>query len=172
MMWKVGTILFASDAFVNYSPYGICRVEAVQPMKFDSSGKRDYYVLKPVYQSDASVFVPVGNQKLESRMRPILFKGEIDQIIDSVKDDGMQWIEDRKQRAAQMKEILTRRDERELLLLISCLYYKSQEGTKGLAAGDAQVMKAAEGMISQEFSFSLGLPPEEIGGYIQTRLED
>lgn len=163
--------MLCKDEFVNYGTYGICQIQDIRTMSFEPGHDREYYVLKPVHHHDASVFVPVGSEKLEAKMRPILSKEEIDAIIASVKDDNLLWVTDRKERTAQFKDMLVRRDERELLLLTSCLYLKSQQEAKGLSAGDAQVLKTAESIIRQEFAFSLHIQPEEIGDYIRTRLE-
>lgn len=159
----------AVNEYVNYGCQGICKIEDLRFMKFGSVG-HDYFVLKPVHQENASIFVPADNQNLLARMRPILAPEEIDQIIASVKDQDMLWISDRKARAAQFQAVLSRRDERELLLLVSCLYLKSQENPKGLSSTDAQILQQAEHIIEQEFSFALQISPQDIGSYIRKRL--
>lgn len=157
--------------YVNYSTHGICKIEDLRFIKFDSCASgHDYYVLKPIARDTSSLFVPADNPILMERMRPVLSPEEIDQIILSVKDQNLLWISDRKQRSAQFQEILRTRDERELLLLISCLYLKSTETEKGLSNTDAQVLKKAESIIDQEFSFSLKISTSSIGSYIRERL--
>lgn len=164
--------MFRKDDYVNYSVYGICKIEDIRFMKFSASpAEREYYVLRPVHQENTSIFVPKENQKLIARMRPILSPEEIDRIILSVKDRKMAWIGDYKKRTAQFHTILSRRDERELLLLAGCLYGKSREGAKGLAPGEAQVLKKVENMIGQEFSFSLKISKDKVGEYIRKKLE-
>ena len=103
-------------------------------------------------------------------MRPILSPGEIDSIILSVKTQHPKWIDDRKERKARFQEILSRRDERELLLLILCLYFRAKENPKGISASEAAVLKKAEAVIEQEFSFSLKISKQKIGSYIRTKL--
>ena len=103
-------------------------------------------------------------------MRPILSREEIDRLILSVKDRRLEWLPDRKERTEQFRQILAGRDERQLLLLISCLYLRSQESGRGISAAEARLLKKAEDVIRQEFAFSLGISPEEIGRYIQARL--
>lgn len=160
----------AVNDYVNYSTYGICRIEEIKPVKFDSGRtSRVYYILKPVHQDKSCIYVPVENLTLVEKMRPVLTPQEIDQVIWSVKDQDMSWISDRKKRSEQFQEILKKRDERELLQLISCLYLKSQESKKGLTSSDARILKQAESIIEQEFSFSLKISTQNIGAYIQKR---
>ena len=66
--------------------------------------------------------------------------------------------------------ILSRRDERELLLLILCLYFRAKENPKGISASEAAVLKKAETVIEQEFSFSLKISKQKTGSYIRTKL--
>ena len=162
--------MFRVNDYVNYSAQGVCKIEDIRAIRFPTCSRtREYYVLKPVHQNDTRVFVPVENQALTDRMRPILSPAEVDRIILRVKDQDMLWISDRKQRSARFQEILSRRDEEELLLLAGCLYRKSREA-KGLTAGDAQALKRAEAVIQQEFSFSLQINAGQIGEYIRRKL--
>lgn len=157
--------------YVNYSTHGICKVEAVAEMKLGSKiEKREYYILSPVFRQDSKLYVPTDNQTLLQRMRPLLSEQEIDQIILSAKDQSMSWIADHKERKLRFGEIFSRRDERELLLLISCLYLQSQNSKKGLTAYDAQILKKAESVIEQEFAFSLHISPKNVRNYIQKKL--
>ena len=141
--------------YVNYGMQGICKIEDFRPMKFRfDCCKQDYYILKPVHQETARIFVPARNQELVKKMRPILSSEAIDEIILSVKKHNLPWID----------------DERELLQLASCLYLKSKDSTKGLCSSDAQILKKAEAIISQEFSFSLNISAQKVGIYIREKL--
>lgn len=66
---------------------------------------------------------------------------------------------------------MSRRDERELLMLTSCLYLKSKESSNGLSSTDAQILKKAELIIEQEFSFSLKISMQSVGAYIHEKLD-
>lgn len=158
--------------YVNYAAQGICQIEDIRTMKFgDQSGRHQYYQLRPLEQDHTQVYVPVDNEELVERMRPILSPAEIDETILSVQHEAMPWEPDRKQRSVQFHDILSRRDERELLMMVSCLYWKSRETAKGLSATDAQALKRAEEIIQREFSFALGINPQMVGQYIRRKLE-
>lgn len=160
--------MLCKDDYVNYGTEGICKIEDIRSIRFGSdSCEKKYYILKPIHQEKAHVFVPIDNPKLLNRMRPILSPEEIDRTILSISNQKMPWINDRKERLAQFQKILLQRDERELLLLVRCLFWKSKQSVKGLSSREAQVLKKAESIISQEFSFSLKISPQDIGDYIR-----
>ena len=157
--------------FVHYGAYGVCQVEDIRPIRFGpDTPRREYYVLKPISQDGASIFVPADNQKLMSRMRPVLSEEEIDRLLATCREEHLSWTEDRKQRLDTFQEILRRSDERSLLLLVRCLYEKSRESAKGLFSTDAQILKKAEAMISQSFAFSLRIDKQQVGSYIRRKL--
>lgn len=86
------------NEYVNYSNQGICQVEDIRIIKFQSdSCERNYYVLNPIHQKNARIFVPTDNDNLIGKMRPILSPNEIDSIILSVHNCDMAWIDDQKQ---------------------------------------------------------------------------
>lgn len=161
--------MYQKDDYVNYGAHGICRIEDIRVMDFRTgSGAQEYYILKPIPPDSATIYLPADSPKIRERMRPIPSQGEIDEIIASVKDARIPWPTDRKQRTAQFQEIISRRDERELLLLASCLHQRLTD--KGLSAGDRDTLRKVERIIEQEFSFSLQISACNIGEYIRQRL--
>lgn len=167
-----GNKLPCINDYVNYKTRGVCKIEDLRPMKFGpDSREREYYILRPVHQESSQIFVPADNQTLIDQMRPVLSPEEIDRIILSVKDQSLTWEKDRKARSARFQEILSRRDERELLMLISCLYLKSKETANRLSSTDTQILKKAELIIEQEFAFSLKISMQSVGIYIRKKLD-
>lgn len=129
--------MYRKGDYVNYSTQGICEIEDIQLIKFNSDSlARKYYILKPIHQKKACIYVPVDNQNLIDHMRPVLSSDEIDKVILSTKNHKIPWTKDRKQRTSEFQAILSRRDEKELLQLASCLYWKSKNDAKGLCSAD------------------------------------
>ena len=125
-------------------------------------------MIAPIDSGSATIYLPACNPKLSPRMRPVLTREEIDSILSDVKNDRMPWIPDRKQRTLRFRQILSRRDTRELLLLADCL--DRQKMGKGLSTGELEILHRVEGMVEQEFSFALNISRGEIGQYIRDRL--
>lgn len=158
--------------YVNYSIHGICMIENIRMMKFSFEAyERKYYVLKPIYEKNAFVYVPFDNHRQVKKMRSVLSAEEIDRIILSVKKQGIPWINNWKQRMEKFNNILSQRNEKELMQLANCLYLKSKETAKRLAYTDRQIQKKVEMIIAQEFSFSLKISLKDVGIYIMRKLE-
>lgn len=157
--------------YVNYGTEGVCRIEDIRAMSFGKGGEeREYYILQPIGQGRSSVFVPVDNARLTGRMRPILTRQEIEEVVQSAKARSLDWISDRKERMEQFQKIMSERDERQLLLLIGCLEEKARRRGRGISAAETQLLKKAENAIEQEFAFALQVSPQEISRYLQAQL--
>lgn len=159
--------MYGKGDYISYSGHGVCRIADVRGMDF-GNGEQEYLVIEPIASGSATIYLPSGNQNVQTRICPVLTREEIDVIISSVKNDRMSWIADRKQRMYQFQQILSRRDTRELLLLASCLHKRKSE--KGLPSSELEILHKAESMIEQEFSFTLKISRGEIGQYIRDRL--
>lgn len=159
--------MYGKGDYVSYSGHGVCRIADIRSMNF-GNGEQEYLVIEPIASGSATIYLPACNPKIPSRMRPVLTREEIDTIISSVKNDQMPWIPDRKQRMYQFQQILSRRDTRELLLLAGCLQKRRTE--KGLPTSELEILHKVEGMVEQEFSFTLNVGRAQIGTYIRDRL--
>lgn len=156
--------------YVNYGTQGICRVEEIRTMKFGGDAEaRAYLVLRPVHRKRQCVRA-VGQSAAAGADAPCAVCGGDRPHDFECQPPEHAWISDRKEPGRQNFRNLVPQDERELLLLVSCLYIRSKESAKGLSSGDAQILKKAETVIAQEFSFSLRIAPQDIGGYIRGKL--
>ncbi len=158
---------------VLYGTEGVCKVAEICKMKVGSK-REDYYVLKPIHREGATVFVPVANEALLAKMRPILSKEEIDTLIDSVNGEETVWIEDHTERKAEFQRILTGGDRRELLGMIRSLYLHRQElieAGKRLRTNDDQMLRDAEKLLNDEFALVLNIPQNQVAEYIRSRVE-
>ena len=159
---------------VLYGTEGVCKVAEVCKMKVGHK-KEEYYVLKPVHREGATVFVPVNNEALLAKIRPLLTKDEIDEMIDGINREERSWTEDAAERKAEFQGILTGGDRRELLGMIRLLYLRRemlQEKGKRLRTNDEQMLRDAEKLLNDEFALVLGISQREVPEYIRARIED
>lgn len=53
--------------------------------------KREYYVLKPVYDENPTIYAPTDNETVTQKMRRVLTKDEIDSLIESLENNDTKW---------------------------------------------------------------------------------
>lgn len=160
--------------YIRYASNGVCLIEDMRDIDIKRSKKpKKFYVLKPVNASLSTIYVPLDNEELVSRMQRLPSKAEIDCLIDSVEQEKIDWISDRKMRNESFKQIVRNSDPKELLKLVGCIYLEKErlsELGKKLSSTDQNYLSQAESIIENEFSFVLGLADIDIGDYIRKKL--
>ena len=163
---------YKKTQYICYGANGVCRIEDVGPIPGMHAQAR-FYTLKPLSDEKSVYYIPVDSETLTSKMRPLLTRGEINASIDSAADAPCAWIEDRTERHETCRSALRESDPRRIMRIAGMLYLRRQqladEGKK-LSATDEMMLKQAESLIENEFSFVLGLKNSEVGPYIRTRL--
>ena len=161
---------------VSYGTTGICTIVDIRMESLSRSGarKQEYYVLRPMATPTCVTYVPTGNEALTGKMRHVMTGEEIDRMIDSVKGQSLEWIEDTRQRSDAFQKVLNGGISGELLKLISCLYLEKKsrgKGGKKFCATDEKLLSSAERMVSEEFAYALQIPEKEVSAYIANRME-
>lgn len=134
---------------------------------------RPYYILQPVFEESATIFVPVGSEALTAKMRRVLSEAEITALINSLPQADSIWIDDDNARRERYKAILTGGDPGELLRLIKTLHLRAQNQkaqNKRPHLEDERFMKQAEKLLYGEFAHVLHIQREEVLPYILSRL--
>lgn len=165
--------MFNVNDMVIYGTDGVCRITDITVKSFADTSA-EYYVLQPVRKKGQStVFVPVHNEKLTSKMQYILSTDEIRELINSMPDEDLLWLDDENARKLQYKEILSTGDRQSLIRLIKTLYLhqqKLQANGKKLHASDDRFFKEAEKMLYNEFAHVLNIKPDQVLEVIMTQL--
>ncbi len=161
--------------YIRYSSSGVCLIADIKKIDYmHTKNKQEFYVLKPVGAATSTIYVPTSNEALTSKMRYILNKDEINEIIANLKNTQTDWIEDRKQRNENFKKILKSCELQELLELVGCIHIKKKElsqAGKKLSATDESALTQAKALIENEFAFVLNLNGAQVGEYIKEKLE-
>ncbi len=163
--------MFEKGQMVVYGTSGICRIEDIREEQFSSASREThlYYVLKPVDSPTSTKYVPVHNEQLTAKMRPVPGKEEIDAMLRSTQDSTVSWISDPRSRTETYTRIFAGGVGVDLLSLIRCLRRKKQERVaagKRLYAADEKLLAAAERMVCEELSYALAIDKEEVPDYI------
>lgn len=165
---------YKKGEYIHYASAGICMVEDITSLGYLNNDE-EFYILKPVGSKNSTVYVPVDNAEMTSKMRKILSRESIDQTIIHSLNGAVEWHTDRKRRNVVFKEILKSGECTEILKMIKCIYLeklKLEAGGKKLSAADEAVLKAAEGLIDNEFSFALNIDEMGVGEYIRNIIKE
>lgn len=169
---------YRKGEYVKYSSNGVCLISDICTPDFEKSSENIlYYILSPVSDKSTTVFVPVNNTVLVSKMRTLLTKQEIDEMIASIKSVEIKWVDDRKKRSDLFSDILKENNVLDLLRMVGCIYMKKQQlaeanGNRKLSLSDIDALERAEKLIEDEFAFVLDIDIRDVGEYIRKKLED
>ncbi len=161
------------NEYVIYRKNGICQIVDIIEQNFCGQGKKEYYVLKSVYDDNVKVFVPLGSE-LEKGLKKIFSVDEIHALIEAAELLDNEWIDNSKQRAAMFETILNSGDTKQILWMLKAISgYKKEleEQNKKLKAYDTKYLALGENVVSGEFAFALGIPRKEVVQYIVNYIE-
>lgn len=165
--------MFSAGETVVYGAQGICKIKGTTEM---TSGrvKTNYYVLIPVFDENATIYVPTDNERLIANMRKVLSKNEIDRLIDDAALNKAEWIADDLKRKEYCSEIIKSGDRMELMRLIEMLYLRREDlkqTKKHFHIYDERYLREAERLLHDEFSYVLGIDQKQVPEYILNRIK-
>ncbi|MBP3388474.1 MAG: CarD family transcriptional regulator [Clostridia bacterium] len=166
--------MFAVHDRVNYGAVGVCTITDIRKERMGGQWG-EYYVLSPVFQNNAVIYVPMDNEKLTEKMRPVLSEEEIRRLITEMPSIPEEWIADEAERTATFRSALRSGDRRQLVALIKSVYRRRKELTgagRHLRASDATLMKEAETLLYGEMALVLNIRPEEVLPMLCAQLEE
>lgn len=166
-----GEHVFCTEDVIIYGGYSVCKITEITQKELDSK-MVDYYVLKPIFNSGSTVFVPVNNEVLRSRMHTVICKEDACELISSMPDIEEIWIDRENDRKERYKAILSKRDRNEVIGLIKALHIHQQqqaEKKRRLHISDERFLKEAEKTLCEELGFVLDMAPEDVPEMIRRR---
>lgn len=157
-----------------YGTNGICTVDSVELMSFSAGMPKEmYYVLRQHRNQENTFFVPLKNDDLTSKMREIMQKEDIEDILMGLSEGDVTWIKDRRERVEHFKSILYDGVSQKLLSMIITIYNqkrKLEKEGKKLPITETGILKSAEKLVAEEFGWVLGMDPEQVPKFIRKRL--
>ncbi|MBQ8966446.1 CarD family transcriptional regulator [Ruminococcus sp.] len=164
--------MFDAGELVVYGNSGVYRVLEVGSIGIKGCEGKQYYTMEPVFGSGTS-YVPVDTGVF---MRKVMTADEANALIDSIPEIGEEDFSERNPRlvrehySASMKS----HDTAELISMIKEIWHRGERAkslNRKLSRAEQQFLEQAENLVYGEFSVVLGIPREEVLGYIRTRIE-
>ncbi len=166
-------MVFSVGDMVVYGIHGVCRITHLEHRIVDRKDV-EYYVLQPTNPPIAKYYVPTQNSAAVAKMRKVLTKDALVALLESRKIRENCWIADENTRKEKYRQLINRADCAELISMIRALYIHKQEqlnAGKKFHLCDENFLKDAQRLICTEVSQVLGIAPEAVGPYIQSKIE-
>lgn len=158
--------MFKVNDYVMTVSSGPCQITDIK--KGDSgSDETGYYVLRPVYQNNMTLKIPVPNANV--LMRPLLTKAEVLALIETMPAQETLSLNNTREKFHTFKAILKTYNNEELIKVIKTLYQEQQERAavnKKLPKAEEHIMNIAEKHLYEEFAIALNISPDEVVPYI------
>lgn len=164
--------MFQVGDSVIYGAHGVCRIAAREIRRVDRKNLT-YLVLEPFDKGSSRYYVPVHNEAAMSKVRSVLSRQEMENLIhsESVREDG--WIRDENKRKQSYKELIVSGDREKLLRSIHSIYRRREALTatgRKIHLCDDNFLRDAEKMMTSEIAATLDMTQTEARDFLRVKL--
>lgn len=164
--------MFKIGDYVAHYKEGVCEVTSIGKLNMSCSDKeKDYYTLKPLYDTGGTLYTPVANEK--KQIREVISGEEAQALIKEMSDIELIGVADEKHRESFYKDALLKNQCRDWIAIIKTSYSRKM---KRIASGkkvinvDDRYLNIAEKFLYGEFAVALNMSRDEVKGYIKESL--
>ena len=155
--------MYQIEEMVLYGVHGVCRIVAIETMKFGRT-RGKYYSLQPLDHPGARFYVPTDNDTASAKMKPLMSRPELLDLLKSPDIRQDLWIDEENIRKMKYRELIARADRTELLSLVYTLYKHKKlmlESGRKFHLSDETFLHDAQKMLSGEFTVVLDMAPTD-----------
>ncbi len=149
--------MFKEGDVVIYTVYGICRVKEIKSIFFNGNNN-DFYILVPLNEVKTELTIPTNNPIISARIKSLLSKEDIENIINSISSIDTFWIDNDNERKKEFSELVKLGNREKTISLIKSIkkhQYSLRDKNRKLHSSDEQALQDAEKLILDEFSYVL-----------------
>lgn len=165
-MFKVGEYVVCGNK-------GVCKVEDITTLDIAGVDKeRKYYILKPIYQTGSTVYVPVDSSR--ESMRQVMKTTDAKKLIDTIPDVPLLKIANDKLTEQTYKECLKSGSCEEWVRIIKTIWVRKQarlQAGRKVTSVDAKYFHMAEESLYGELAVALNLSRDAVAEYIADVIE-
>lgn len=160
--------MFEIGDYVVCGNKGVCVVENIATLDISGVDKeRQYYILKPKYQSGSTVYVPVDSPR--DSMRHVLEKEEAQRLIAAIPEIPLLTITNEKLSEQTYRECLRTGSCEEWVKVLKTICLRKEKRLKAgrkVTAVDAKYFRMAEDSLYGELAVALDMNRKELEEYI------
>ncbi len=164
--------MFEIGEKVLYNVNGVCEITDITQKTFGKTIMK-YYVLKPIYNESSTLFVPVNNENLVRKMKKLMTKAQLDELLNEISQREIVWTENEVQRKEDFRNAISYGNLSEILVMLKSVWlHKFEQESKGrkLHITDEIFLRDAEKLIKEEISTVVGVELEEVIPYIKNKI--
>ena len=164
--------MFQAGEWVVYGIHGACRVVGTEKQLVNRK-RTQFLVLEPLNHGESRFYLPTENAIAMAKLKPVLNKSELVDLLgsDAVRHDV--WIQDEHQRKQQYRTLIAAADRVALLQMLSTLYrYRAAQINAGkkFHQSDDNFLRDTEKLLSSEIALVMELTPEGAREYLRQQL--
>ena len=162
---------FEKGKKVLYSVNGVCEITDITEKVFGKTVMR-YYVLKPISNNEATLFVPVNNENLVRKMKRLMTQPQLDEVLNDVSAKDVEWNSNEAVRKEEFRNTISFGNVSEILVLLKSIWiHRRMQNSKGrkLHISDEMYLREAEKIIKQEISTVIGVEQDEVIPYVKNK---
>lgn len=166
VVYKIGEYVICGNK-------GVCMVEDITTLTMPGVDKaREYYILKPVYMTGSTVYVPADSPR--DTMRSVLNREEAMQLIGIIPEISPITTANDKLLEQEYRNCLRTTRCEEWVKIIKTIYLRKQkrlEAGRKVTAVDTKYYRLAEDNLYGELAISFDMPRDEVEAYITEEMD-
>lgn len=158
---------------VIYGSHGVCQIVTVEERVIDRK-RIKYFALEPVSQPGTRYLIPSENPVALSKLRHLITRDELEQLLQSQQIRENCWISDENQRKQRYRELISSCDRVALLRMIHTLHHQKKvqlEAGRKFHLCDENFLHDAQKLLTAEFSLVLNIDPSAVADYILSAMD-
>ena len=165
--------MYQAGDWVVYGVHGVCRVIGTEKQLVNRK-RMLFLVLEPLSQSESRFYLPADNPTALAKLKAVLTRNELAELIDSDEVRLDAWIQEENRRKQYYRELISSGDRVALMRMITSLYRHRAEQ---LAAGrkihqsDDNFLRDAERLLASEIALVMEISPDDARNYLRDHLQ-
>ena len=164
--------MYKKGEYVVVGNKGVCTIDNITTLDISGVDKeREYYILKPVYVPQSTVYVPTDNAET---MRRVLTRDEVEHLIREIPEIPLIDTVNDKLLEQEYKGCMKTNSCVAWVRIIKTIYLRKQkrlEAGRKVTAVDAKYYRIAEDNLYGELAVVLNIPKAEVEYYITSEID-
>ena len=164
--------MYELNEILVYGNNGVCRLVDIRKEIFTGSPAM-YYILSPVFGGQTTLYVPIENTALSSKLRPVMLKETLHEMMLTAKSSAADWEKDDRLRSEKFHTIVSNGLSSELLTVLKSLVIHRNElkqTVKKLHNADERTLALCEKIIGEEYAYAFGVDVSDALSHIENEL--